>query len=191
MSVRSVCGGAGTISFSAILRSVAEFESAPASASARSGAIAVAKRGDGVVCDCSFAGWFTCATAGADDFGANEIVFDEYRTWNNSTRPIRIEPTMRPSRASEGTEPGSRIDNDFSSRPNLLQTIGNIGFNEVARSGTKRLSRLFRLSVALLQQCSLCLRAPTFSRMMLLTGAVSASSCRDCERAEYAQPWRG
>jgi hypothetical protein len=108
-----------------------EYESAPESARAWSEAIAVAKRGDDVACDCSFAGWFTCAT---DDFGANEIVFDEYRTWNNSTTPIRIEPTMRPSRTSEGTEPGSRIDNDFSRRPNLLQAIGNIGFNEVARS---------------------------------------------------------
>jgi len=111
-----------------------EFESAPESASAWSGAIAVAKRGDDVACDCSFAGWFTCATAAVDDFGANEIVFEEYRTWDNSTTPIRIEPTMRLSRASEGTEPGSRIDNDFSRRPNLLQAIGNIGFNEVARS---------------------------------------------------------
>jgi hypothetical protein len=109
-----------------------EFESAPESASAWSGAIAVAKRGDDVAC--GFAAWFTCATAAVDDFGANEIVFDEYRTWNNSTTPIRIEPTTRPSRASEGTEPGSRIDNDFSRRPNLLQAIGNIGFNEVARS---------------------------------------------------------
>src|SRR6516162_4851854 len=103
-SARSVCGGAGTINFSAILRSTltfAEFESGVPEP-----AIAVAKRGDDVACDCSFAGWFTCATAAADDFGANEIVVDEYRTWDNSTTPIRIEPTMRLSRASEGTEPG-------------------------------------------------------------------------------------
>ena len=111
-----------------------EFESAPESASAWSGAIAVAKRGDDVACDCSFAGWFTCATAAVDDFGANEIVFDEYRTWDSNTTPIRIEPTMRLSRASEGTEPGSRIDNDFSRQPKILQAIGNIGFNQVARS---------------------------------------------------------
>src|SRR6516162_4195335 len=112
-SPRSVCGGAGTISFSAILRSVVEFESAPESASAWSGAIAVAKRGDDVACDCSFAGWFTCATAAVDDFGANEIVFEEYRTWDNSTTPIRIEPTMRLSRASEGTDRRPSIDNNF------------------------------------------------------------------------------
>src|SRR6516162_1921402 len=89
-SARSVCGGAGTINFSAILRSTltfAEFESGvPEPASAWIGAIAVAKRGDDVG---SFAGWFTCATAAADDFGANEIVVDEYPTWNNSTTPTR------------------------------------------------------------------------------------------------------
>src|SRR6516162_11616758 len=132
-SARSVCGGAGTISFSAILRSVltlAELESwAPETASALSGAIAVAKRGDDVACDCSFAGWFTCPTAGADDFGANAIVVDEYRTWNNSTTPIRIEPTMRPNRASEGTDRSPSIDSNFA------PAGGNIGLHEVPRRG--------------------------------------------------------
>ena len=138
-SARSVCGGAGTISFSAILRSVltlAELESwAPEPASARSGAIAVAKRGDDVACDCSFAGWFTCPTAGADDFGANAIVVDEYRTWNNSTTPIRIEPTMRPNRASEGTDRRPSIDNNFPPTQSFCRWPANLDLHEVARRG--------------------------------------------------------
>jgi len=138
-SARSICGGAGTVSFSAILRSVltlAELESwAPEPSSAWSGAIAVAKRGDDVACDCSFAGWFTCATAGADDFGANAIVVDAYRTWNNSTTPIRIEPTMRPSRASEGTDRSPSIDSNFPPTQSFWPLAGNLGLHEVARRG--------------------------------------------------------